>query len=200
MTRSESTHPRQGLSSFPHPVHADYTTPFEKEKGIYRPRLTGMHPTIYQWGVDRESWIVSGFMIRLAVMWMAISTTITVAGALFAGWVLIRMPADYFCEHHTCDFWPGKHPLLRWCGRIGKNLLGLLVIVAGVIMALPGVPGPGLLTILFGIMLLDIPGKRRLERWFISFPAVLSGINRLRHRHNKPPVDVEPTSLDAHED
>ena len=35
MIRIESTHPRQGLSSFPHPVPADYTTPIEKEKGTW---------------------------------------------------------------------------------------------------------------------------------------------------------------------
>ena len=133
------------------------------------------------------------FWLRVAVMWVAISTTIAVAGAMLAGWVLIRMPADYFCEHHAHSFWPGsvKHPILRWSGWIGKNLLGVLVIVGGAIMALPGVPGPGLLTILFGVMLLDFPGKRRLERRFISIPVVLSAVNRLRHRHGKPPIVVE---------
>ena len=58
----------------------------------------------------------------------------------------------------------------------------------GVLMAMPGVPGPGILTLLIGIMLLDFPGKRRLERRLISRSKVLETINRLPRRCGKPPL------------
>jgi hypothetical protein len=40
-------------------------------------------------------------------------------------------------------------------------------------------------------MLLDFPGKRRLEQWLVRRAAVLSAINRLRQRYGKPPLVVE---------
>jgi hypothetical protein len=45
-----------------------------------------------------------------------------------------------------------------------------------------------MLTILIGVMLLNFPGKRRLERWLVSRPRVLPVINRLRARFGKPPL------------
>ena len=64
-------------------------------------------------------------------------------------------------------------------------ILGLMVVV-GMILALPGVPGQGLLTILIGLMLLDLPGKRRLERKIVGRPRILRTINRLRKRFRSP--------------
>jgi hypothetical protein len=58
-------------------------------------------------------------------------------------------------------------------------------------MALPGIPGPGIVTIMLGVMLLHFPGKRRLERWLIRRPTVLRSVHRLRQRYGKPPMVVE---------
>jgi hypothetical protein len=60
-----------------------------------------------------------------------------------------------------------------------------------VLLSLPGVPGQGILTILIGVMLLDFPGKRRLERWLVRRPAVFKGINRIRARFDKPPLVLD---------
>ena len=49
--------------------------------------------------------------------------------------------------------------MIRWTGLILKNLLGVLLVILGGIMTLPGVPGPGILTILLGVMLLNFPGN-----------------------------------------
>lgn len=69
-----------------------------------------------------------------------------------------------------------------------KNLFGAVLVALGVVLSLPGVPGPGIPTILIGVMLLDFPGKRRLERWLISLPTILRMINRLRRWFGKPPL------------
>lgn len=112
--------------------------------------------------------------------------------------VVLRIPPDYFVvEERALPF--AGHPLpVRWAARVGLNLLGIVLVVMGVIMSLPGVPGQGLLTILFGIMLLDIPGKRELERRLIRRPAIHGTVNRLRARYGKSPILVErpapPTS------
>lgn len=101
--------------------------------------------------------------------------------------VLVALPVDYFREGAAPAEWP-RSILLRWVWRIGKNILGLALIVLGLLLSLPGVPGQGLLTMVIGLILLDFPGKRSLERRLVARPAVLSAINRLRARFGRPPM------------
>jgi hypothetical protein len=119
-----------------------------------------------------------------------------VVSLLAVGFLLVRLPATYFQQSHNRDLWVDRHPVLRWTGLVLKNLLGVVLVVVGVLLSLPGVPGQGLLTILIGVMLLNFPGKRRLERWLISRRGVLNAINRLRARFNRPPLvlDDEPAA------
>ena len=69
--------------------------------------------------------------------------------------------------------------------------LGLLLIVVGVILSIPGVPGQGLLTIVVGVMLLDIPGKHRLVRAVVRRKGVLKNLNRLRASFGRPPLVID---------
>jgi hypothetical protein len=48
-------------------------------------------------------------------------------------------------------------------------------------------PGQGILTILAGLLLMNFPGKYRLERWLVQRPGVLSSLNWLRTRRGKAP-------------
>ncbi|HEU4479438.1 MAG TPA: hypothetical protein VFR80_13045, partial [Pyrinomonadaceae bacterium] len=68
---------------------------------------------------------------------------------------------------------------------------GVLLVILGVLLSLPGVPGQGILTILLGIMLLDFPGRRSLERRIVGWPKVFNAINKLRRRFDKPPLVLE---------
>ena len=63
---------------------------------------------------------------------------------------------------------------------IGKNLLGYIFVVAGLIMLV--LPGQGIFTILIGVMLLNFPGKYQLEQWIVARRPVLHSINWLRRR------------------
>ncbi len=101
---------------------------------------------------------------------------------------LVRLPANYFHSSHARAFWEDKSRALRWSGVILKNLIGLILIIVGVLMSLPGIPGPGILTILLGIVMLDIPGKRPFETRLVRRPKVLNSINRLRARFDRPPL------------
>ncbi len=67
--------------------------------------------------------------------------------------------------------------------------MGVLLIVVGFAMMLG--PGPGLLTILLGLIMLDIRGKRPLEARIIKRPTILSAINSLRARYEKPPLILD---------
>jgi hypothetical protein len=79
---------------------------------------------------------------------------------------------------------------LRWTLLIAKNVLGWLVILLGLLLSLPLVPGPGFLFILMGLGLVDLPGKRSFERRLIGLPRVLASLNRLRARFGRPPIRI----------
>lgn len=105
--------------------------------------------------------------------------------------VMLKIPANYFSSHYVQDFLPDSPWIVRWGAVILKNLLGVFLIGLGIILSLPGVPGQGILTILLGLIMLDIPGKRPLEARIIKRPAVLGAINSLRARYNRPPLEMD---------
>lgn len=104
--------------------------------------------------------------------------------------ILVKIPANHFSKSRKTKFWSGPHPMLHAAGVIGKNIGGVLLVVLGIVLSLPGVPGQGLLTVLLGIMLLDFPGKHRLEQKLLSRPSIVNAINRLRARFDKPPLEL----------
>lgn len=105
--------------------------------------------------------------------------------------VMVKIPENYFSSHYQRDFMPNSSFFVRWGAVILKNVLGVILILVGIVLSLPGVPGQGLLTILLGLIMLDIPGKRPLEAKIIQRPSVLSAINNLRAKYNKPPLIVD---------
>jgi hypothetical protein len=121
-------------------------------------------------------WVVAVFLATFVLSLAVVS------------WLLVLLPATYFVERDRRPFWVGQPPVVRWSGLIAKNLLGAALVAGGVVLSLPGIPGQGLLTILIGVMLLDFPGKRKLERKIVGMPRVLRTINRLRARFGKPPL------------
>src|SRR6476469_2582282 len=104
--------------------------------------------------------------------------------------IIVVLPERYFVER-SGQFWIDKPPVVRWAAKIGKNLLGVVLIVIGVLLSLPGIPGQGVLTMVIGAMLLDIPGKRRLERMVVRRRAVLRPVNRIRAWFGRRPLVVE---------
>jgi hypothetical protein len=110
-------------------------------------------------------------------------------GSLIAiPFILVRLPPHYFDERHPRTWMEDHHPVPRFIGSLMKNAVGAVFLLAGFAMLF--LPGQGILTMLIGISLLDFPGKRRLERKFISQPAVLKTINALREKFGRPPLIV----------
>lgn len=114
-----------------------------------------------------------------------------IASTLAVAIVMVKIPDNYFSETHQREFMPGSSWFVRWGALILKNVLGVVLIILGILLSLPGVPGQGFLTILLGLIMLDIPGKRPLEARIIKIPKVLSAINGLRARYNKPPLILD---------
>ena len=105
--------------------------------------------------------------------------------------VMVKIPPTYFSIHHRRDFLPDRVWYVRYGAVVAKNILGVFLILLGIILSLPGVPGQGILTILLGLIMLDIPGKRPIEARIIQRPAVLSAVNKLRARYGKPPLVMD---------
>lgn len=126
-----------------------------------------------------------------ALFGAAMFTVSFIVSTALVSYVLVKLPATYFHSSHARAFWENRSWAVRWSGVVLKNFIGLLLIVVGVLMSLPGVPGPGFLTILLGLVMLDIPGKRPLETRLVKRPAVLQSINRLRARFDKPPLVLD---------
>jgi hypothetical protein len=104
--------------------------------------------------------------------------------------ILVKLPADHFSKNRKTKFWAGPRPAIHAAKVIGKNIAGVLLVALGIVLSLPGVPGQGLLTVLLGIMLLDFPGRHRLEQKLLSKPSIVNTINRLRERFGKPPLQL----------
>ena len=110
--------------------------------------------------------------------------------------LMIRIPEDYFVRE-------GDHVFRRGIGgvlfHLIKNSLGLIFLVMGFLMLF--IPGQGLLTILAGLWLMDLPGKRALEIRMIRTPAIHKGIDYIRKKAGKPSLQLpDDNSAAAPED
>jgi len=74
---------------------------------------------------------------------------------------------------------------------VAKNIAGVILLLLGFVMALPGIPGQGVLTMIIGLTLVDFPGKRGIERRILRHRRVLDAINRLRARFHRPPLEMD---------
>ncbi len=132
-------------------------------------------------------------LLRRGGLWwgLAISAAAAVVSFVAVVAIVVSWSPDRFKGEY--DTRPGvRRPLIvRVLALIAKNIAGALLVALGLMMALPGVPGQGLLTALIGISLLSFPGKRRLERRFIRRPFVLRTVNRLRHRFHRPRLELD---------
>ena len=123
--------------------------------------------------------------------WLAPLSVVLFFGTLLVVPLLVlAMPADYFIRDLRRGY--RLHPvhLLR---TVLKNLLGLVVFLAGLLMLVT--PGQGILTLLIGLGMLNFPGKRRLELHLVRRPGVHAAIDWIRRRGGRAPLIVPPVTL-----
>ena len=121
-------------------------------------------------------------------LWLAIgSVAIFVIGLISTPFIVARIPVDYFThDRRHCLKENLRHPAIEMIVIVLKNMLGLILLLAGFIMLFT--PGPGLICMLIGLMIMNYPGKYRLERWFIHRPLILHAVNAMREKRNQPPL------------
>ena len=129
---------------------------------------------------------------RTLLAWLGVLSVLAFLGGLLLIPVLVvRLPADFFVRHRPePTSWGGRHPGFRLVLRVLKNVVAVLLVLAGI--ALLVLPGQGILTIVMGLGLLEFPGKRRLVCWFVCRPRMAKLLDGIRTRAGRPPF-VLPT-------
>ncbi len=137
------------------------------------------------WIESNQAWLWWLFAASLAMF---------VVSPFLVGWLIVRLPTDYFSARQRKMLGSlEQHRVLRPVIVIVKNVVGMILVAAGVLMLF--VPGQGVLTIAAGILLLDFPGKYRLERWLAARPTVWRSINWLRMRAGREPFARPETAV-----
>ena len=124
------------------------------------------------------------------LIWWAtgISLVSLVSTVIAIPWVVSRLPSDYFSRERR-EVWRlgAKGPIVKIVLGIAKNALGAVLVLLGLVMLIT--PGQGVLTILIGLLLINFPGKYRLERWLVLRPGVLRALNWLRRKRGRAPLE-----------
>jgi hypothetical protein len=128
--------------------------------------------------------LFSGWSASEIAWGLSLAVAMLIGTAVIGGLVVLCLPPDYFSRPRST--WSEQRPWLYWAIVIGKNLLGIVLIILGIVMLV--LPGQGLLTILIGLMLLSVPGKRKLTAGLIRRSGMLSSVNRWRAKFGRPPL------------
>jgi heme A synthase len=118
------------------------------------------------------------------------ASIVTFVASLIALPVLVAaLPTDYFAALDAPPTrWRKRHRVVHLVVLVLKNALGAVLVVMG--LAMLALPGQGILTLVAGLMLLNFPGKRRLEIRIARAPRIFHGLNWLRRKAGKPPLDA----------
>ena len=121
------------------------------------------------------------------MLFLILSIVTIIASLASVSILLISLPSDYFSRKKRVS--RIRNPILRLLLRLLKNVCGIVFLIGGFIMLFT--PGQGILSLLVGVILCDFPGKRKVERKIIERPLVLSTINRIRARYNRPLIVLD---------
>ncbi len=122
--------------------------------------------------------------------WLGLASVVMFIGSLLIiPWLVARLPADYFVRHKRPPSPIARQqPAMRILVLIIRNLLGIILFIAGIAMLI--LPGQGIFTLLVALMLMTFPGKYRLERWAVKRRGVMKSINWLRAKAKRGPMEM----------
>ena len=124
-----------------------------------------------------------GVLIGLGIS----SILIFILSILGISWFIAQIPEDYFLStKRKPSKWQEQKPILRLAVIFGKNIIGFSLIIGGLLMLV--LPGQGLLTIVTGLLLVNYPGKYKLEKKLVAIPSIFRALNWIRVKANKPPL------------
>ncbi|MBK8254231.1 MAG: hypothetical protein IPK82_16380 [Polyangiaceae bacterium] len=129
---------------------------------------------------------LSGSSAVLGVVLFVVSFFGSIA---LTGAVLVRLPPTFLVDENSTR--AGRLSAADLALRVGRTVIGIFLILLGLVLSVPGVPGQGILTIIAGLFISELPGTQRLLRRILRSPKVRSAVNKLRARYKHPPL-VEP--------
>ena len=104
-----------------------------------------------------------------------------VAATLLVPRAIARLPEDYFVRPAT----PTRRAV-----KVARWLVGGLLAVAGVAMLV--LPGPGIASIIVGLVVLDLPLLRRVAIRLLRRPGVARSVTRVREARGRGPLLLPP--------
>jgi len=126
------------------------------------------HPAILGWSFGLSILLFVGSLVVMPIL-------------------IARMSSTYFVSRELPEeSWRRRHSIIRFTVLILKNVVGAILLLAGLVMLI--LPGQGVITILVGTSLLNFPGKRRLELLIVRQPTVLRAIQWIRAKAGRPPL------------
>ena len=125
---------------------------------------------MFEWFVDNQSLLI----------WLSFFSAIFFIISLIAlPWLVGLIPEDYFFNTPINRQNDNEDNFFyKLVMKIGKNILGLVLLAGGVLMLF--LPGQGLLTLFMGMVLIDYPKKKLIERRLIKIGFILKGLNWVR--------------------
>ncbi len=116
---------------------------------------------------------------------LGLLSVVTFFGSLIAVPVIInRMPPDYFTHHwERLAKKQSSHPVIALSIMVLRNIIGVLLLFAGVAMLV--LPGQGILTIIIGCCVMNFPKKQQILRRIIKEKKVQQALNWIRRKGGK---------------
>jgi len=108
-----------------------------------------------------------------------VSLLLFIGGLLAIPALVRRLPPDYFVR---------TPPRRSFGARLLRNGLGAILIIAGVAMLI--LPGPGIVGVILGLAVLDLPIKHRILRAILRREKIQEAIQKLRSKAGKQPFVI----------
>jgi hypothetical protein len=115
----------------------------------------------------------------LVVIASVASVVVAVASIASVPHFVARLPRDFLVRPDVSR---------SFASTIVRGLVGAVLVVTGV--ALLVLPGPGIVTLIAGLILLPIPGRHRAVCWLATRPAVRHALDRMRRRRGAPALEI----------
>lgn len=123
-------------------------------------------------------WISDNYRL---IQWIGIASVLLFFLSLFIlRCVIVQLPDDYFLnDSSVLNKRSGN--LIDLVLRVAKNLFGFLLIICGIILLF--IPGQGLVTIVLGAWIMDLPWIIKIKRKFVYSRLVKRTLNWIRSKN-----------------
>ncbi len=129
--------------------------------------------------------MIAALSTAVLLKMLALLSLITfISSLILIPWLVLHMDADYFIRHRQeVIARHNRHPVVTIITFLCRNLAGLVLTIAGVLMLV--LPGQGILTMVLGLSLMDFPGKHRFTDRVILNKKIQQSLNWIRKKGHK---------------